>query len=86
MGSDWQREAWARMRENDRRTFDVTGKAVVTGETDAEALAAAYAVYLPCPECGTELSLDQGNEDGEVECPTCFNVWVPGWLPPDARA
>jgi hypothetical protein len=39
------------------------------------------AVYLPCPTCATELSRDQGNEDGVVECPTCHGLWRAGWLP-----
>jgi hypothetical protein len=36
MTEKWQREFWERVRANDRREFDATGKAVVTGETDAE--------------------------------------------------
>jgi hypothetical protein len=77
--SDWQRDVWQRMKDNDRREFDATGKAVVSGETDAEVMAAAYAdpmresriarargLAMAIAECRDDARLD-GIREGAAE-------------------
>jgi hypothetical protein len=53
--ADWQEDIWRRVRENDRRQFDETGKAVVDPATMDSAV-------IPDPNAGRPLPREDDPE------------------------